>query len=189
MNAVGTALLILGSIMIAVIGKVMVSLLSKEVEDRLGQVGYAVLRLARRRLPTDLRSSLHDDEWLPEMDALLEEHEDRPVTRLLWSLRFSVPLLLWGARRTARSIQPQTFSLRRRFAILVRAAAYFLDPHRVMHVKGSGMDASVRPLRRKEALAAARYVYRTGSAVSMAGEEAEDYLDVEYLFAHAEIRR
>ena len=92
----------------ALLGKVALSMVSKEIEGRLGNIGYVLLRLARRRLPSDLREMLHDEEWLPEMDDIQLRYKDQPITRLAWSLRFSVPLLLWGASRTGRVIQPKT---------------------------------------------------------------------------------
>ncbi|MGW4364509.1 hypothetical protein ACWEKT_02595 [Nocardia takedensis] len=107
MSVANALLLSIGTVAALVAGKVLVSLLSKEIEGRMDQLGYAILRLARRRLPNELRASLHDEEWLPELDSILERHRDRPVTKLVWSLRFSVPLLLGGAVRTARIVQPR----------------------------------------------------------------------------------
>ncbi|MGW5218769.1 hypothetical protein ACWEQA_12965 [Nocardia sp. NPDC004085] len=118
MNVLNAVLVVVGGTTALVLGKVVVSLLSKEVEGRVDQIGYLILRWARRRLPRDLREMLHDQEWLPEMDDILLRHKDQPITRLFWSLRFSLPLLLWGARRTARIIHPKLpFIIRVRMAL------------------------------------------------------------------------
>ncbi|MET7773019.1 hypothetical protein [Nocardia sp. NPDC005366] len=121
MSVLGATLLVSGSLTALVMGKVLVSLLSKEVEGRIDHAGYTILRLARRRLPADLRESLHDDEWLPEMDDILERHKDRPITRLVWPLRFSMPLLLWGAARTARIVRA-TPALSTRLKVYLRSS-------------------------------------------------------------------
>lgn len=106
MTATIAILAVVGGFTALVLGKVALSMVSKEIEGRLGNIGYVLLRLARRRLPSDLREMLHDEEWLPEMDDIQLRYKDQPITRLAWSLRYSAPLLLWGASRTGRVIQP-----------------------------------------------------------------------------------
>ncbi|MGW1743735.1 hypothetical protein ACWCPQ_33625 [Nocardia sp. NPDC001965] len=107
MNNVNAALLAIGGLVVLVLGQVMISMASKEIEGRVDRIGYLVLRGARRRLPTELRKDLHDHEWLPEMDSIMARHKDQPITRLWWSLRFSFALLLFGAPRTARVVKPR----------------------------------------------------------------------------------
>jgi hypothetical protein len=96
-----TFLAVLGGLLLLVLGKVVVSILSKEVEGRLDQVSYAILRLARRRLPAELRETMHDQEWVPELNYITTELEERPITRLVLGLRYSTGLLR-AARKTAR---------------------------------------------------------------------------------------
>lgn len=110
-----TFLAVLGGLLLLVLGKVVVSVLSKEVEGRLDQLSYAILRLARRRLPIELREPMHDQEWKPELNYITTEMKERPITRLVLGLRYATGLLL-AARRTARAAGTPTLRARGRRA-------------------------------------------------------------------------
>jgi hypothetical protein len=89
----------------AVAVKVAMDLAAKEIQGRLHGLPFLVLRLARWRLPRELRESIHDEWWVPDLHDLLDHYADLPVTRLLKGLRFSVSLL-GQARRVAKSVSP-----------------------------------------------------------------------------------
>jgi hypothetical protein len=74
-------------------------LVSDEVRGQLDRIPYAVLRLARRRVPQELRVSLHDEEWQPELHNILNRAEGRPISRLVTGTLFALGIL-----RTARRI-------------------------------------------------------------------------------------
>lgn len=99
-----------GGLLGSLIFKVVAHLVSEEVESRLDQIGYAVLRLACRRLPKKVRESYYE-EWAAELDAHFHGAKDRPITRLYWSLRFPCPLLL-SARSFARIHDSDAFPRR-----------------------------------------------------------------------------
>jgi hypothetical protein len=79
---------------VAVLVATAVNMAAAELQARLDGVCFLLLRLARRRLPADLRQPLHDEEWLPELYHILCREEARPVTRLVQGLAFSLGLLL-----------------------------------------------------------------------------------------------
>jgi hypothetical protein len=70
-----------------------------EVRGQLDRVPYALLRLARRRVPRELRVCLHDEEWLPELHYIINRDEALPISRLLMGTLFALGIL-----RTARRI-------------------------------------------------------------------------------------
>jgi len=110
-----TFLAVIAGLLLLVLGKVIVSITSKEVEARLDQLSFAILRLARRRLPADLREPMHDHEWLPELHHISTLQEERPITRLVLGLRYSTGLLR-AARKTARATGAPTLWTRWRQA-------------------------------------------------------------------------
>jgi hypothetical protein len=63
---------------------------SQEIRDRLEHLPYAILRLATRRLTPGQRTTIYQDEWLPELTYILRETETRPVTRLITGTRYSL---------------------------------------------------------------------------------------------------
>jgi hypothetical protein len=97
----------IGVLFISVMFKVFAHQVSEEVEGRLDQIGYAVLRLACKRLPVELRENYYQ-EWAAELDAHFLTATERPLTRLYWSLRFPVPLL-FRAESFARIQDPAVF--------------------------------------------------------------------------------
>ena len=72
----------------------------QEVQTRLTQLPQAVLRLAIRCLPRELRADL-GGEWLSELEAIRRECSAVPVTGLVRELLFAVSLLIRG-RAVAR---------------------------------------------------------------------------------------
>lgn len=91
-----------GLVAMTIFGKVMVDMASGEVRGRLEQLPYFILRLARRRLPAELRKPHHDDWWLPDLHERLQRDAEKPVTRLLKGVWYSSSLVV-GAGRIARS--------------------------------------------------------------------------------------
>jgi hypothetical protein len=63
-----------------------------EIRARLGHLPYALIRLTALRLPKDARDDLAD-EWTAELDVMLSDTENLPLTRLWTGLRFAVSLL------------------------------------------------------------------------------------------------
>lgn len=73
-------------------------LVSEELRSRLDRMPYAVLRVAIRRLPTELRPNV-GDEWLAELHHILRQAKGLPLTRLVSAMPYALGLL-----RTARRI-------------------------------------------------------------------------------------
>lgn len=88
--------------MLLVLGKVLVNLATKEIEGRLDQLPFVILRVARWRLPAELREPMHDDLWLPDLCEAMRRDVERPLTRLIKGLCFSASLVV-RAGRTARA--------------------------------------------------------------------------------------
>lgn len=74
-------------------------MIKDEARGRLDRVPYALLRLARRRVPRELRVCLYDEEWLPELHYIMKRDEALPISRLLMGTLFALGIL-----RTARRI-------------------------------------------------------------------------------------
>jgi hypothetical protein len=68
------------------------STLNEEVRGRVDRLPYALIRLAGRRLPQTVRVELID-EWVAELDAILQRAEALPLTRLLVGIRYALGLL------------------------------------------------------------------------------------------------
>jgi hypothetical protein len=82
---------------------VLLDLVKGELRERIERMPYALLRLARLLVPIDLRESLHDEEWLPELQHILDASEGLPLTRLLRGIRYALGLIR-GARAVAREL-------------------------------------------------------------------------------------
>jgi hypothetical protein len=80
---------------------ILTGLLTKEAEGWLAILPFGLLRLAKAQLPA-ARRSLYD-EWSAELHALLQEMDDRPLTRLFRGVRYSSGLI-WAARTVAREL-------------------------------------------------------------------------------------
>jgi hypothetical protein len=96
------ALGVLGGFGLAAIG----DMVSEEIRDRLDHLPHAILRLAARRLDSDERAAIYDDEWLPELTYILKGDESRPVTRLYHGIRFALGILAAVRRITAELSRP-----------------------------------------------------------------------------------
>jgi lipopolysaccharide/colanic/teichoic acid biosynthesis glycosyltransferase len=114
----------LGSLAAVIIG----DLVSEEVRARLDQLPHAVLRLAIRRLPAQLRADI-SKEWRAELDHVLRRAKLYPATRLIVGVRFAAGLL-----RTAPGIA-QSLALAR-----AQEPAGGLELHR-----GVGLPQSMSP--------------------------------------------
>ncbi|MBH0780386.1 hypothetical protein [Nocardia bovistercoris] len=113
-----------------VISKVIAHLVGEEVEGRINQLGFGLLRLVCRRLPEDLREVYYEF-WAADLEEYYHNAEERPLTRLFWSLRFPIPLLFTG-RVFARIQDPKSFepsqSWRRRISSgVAMGSALILD--------------------------------------------------------------
>ena len=97
------ALSLIGMFLFAALGDVV----SEEIRGWLDLAPRAVLRLAAARLDPELRESVYQEEWLPELIHVLRGAESRPITRLIWGSRFAVGLL-FSARGIARFYVPAT---------------------------------------------------------------------------------
>lgn len=82
----------------AVLAGILAGTLKDEVCGRLDRLPYAILRLAGRRLPTEVRNDL-TDEWTAELGAILDQAKGMPLTRLIIGIRYSS-----GLCRTARTV-------------------------------------------------------------------------------------
>jgi hypothetical protein len=82
--------------------RVLTNLATKEVEGRLNQLPFLILRIARWRLPVSLREEQHDEWWVPDLQKRLTLEGERPITRLVKGTRFAAGLAV-GAGRTARA--------------------------------------------------------------------------------------
>ena len=83
-------------------GAAVSSLLGDEVKGWLGKIPHALLWLAARRVPSSQRRQLHLD-WEADLIAVLADKNDRPITRLLFGIGFSVSLIR-GAKRVANEL-------------------------------------------------------------------------------------
>ncbi|KAA9376034.1 PrsW family intramembrane metalloprotease [Microbispora cellulosiformans] len=81
---------LLGSLVLGVA----VELAAREVEGRLDQVPWLILRLARRRLHPEIRDEVFDDEWAPELHFILQSSGGLPLTRFVRGARFAFGLLI-----------------------------------------------------------------------------------------------
>jgi hypothetical protein len=78
---------------------------SEEARARLDQLPLTLLRLARARLPAELRESVHDQEWAPELEHILKHADLFPLTRLITGLRYAAGLLI-SAGTVATELRP-----------------------------------------------------------------------------------
>lgn len=84
--------------LIALIVATVGDLVSEELRGRLDRMPYAVLRLAIRRLPAEIRQSV-GDEWRAELHHILHRAKGLPITRFASGIPYALGLL-----RTARRI-------------------------------------------------------------------------------------
>lgn len=82
---------------------VICDMVSEEVRGWLDHVPQAILKLAAGRLDPDQRSTVHDDEWLPELRYILSGAETRPITRFVTGTYYALGILA-TTRRIARHL-------------------------------------------------------------------------------------
>lgn len=169
-----------GSAAITVFGGAIVSLLSKETESMLGAAPAALLKLAKRRAPVSIREELYED-WLADLYEAVNGTDDRPLTRLLFSLKFS-----WGILRSARQIgisiaqvrsrhEPARPSADRQHKHDASQFAEIAEAHVAIFTSLAGHSASawIRPTTYRDARNIGEY-YRKGSCVVLDMTELDD---------------
>ena len=100
--AIGT-LCALGGIFLAVLS----DMVSQEIRDRLDHIPQAILRLAALRLDSGQRTTVYEEEWLPELTYILKREEARPVTRLIVGIWYAVDMIR-GAPSVASQLNRTT---------------------------------------------------------------------------------
>ena len=98
-GCVWAVLAFIGGLSITVIG----DMVSEEVRDRLDHIPHAILKLAAGRLDSGQRSTVYEDEWLPELTYILRGAEARPITRLITGTHYALGILA-TTRRIARHL-------------------------------------------------------------------------------------
>jgi hypothetical protein len=88
---------LLGLLVLACVG----ALVSEEVRGRLERLPHALIALAARRAPPEMRAELRE-EWAAELHEILRGAEALRITRLVSGIRYAAGLL-----RTARGIGRQ----------------------------------------------------------------------------------
>jgi hypothetical protein len=111
-----SALKWVGGLLLAwVVLEMLKNLVLVETATRLERIPYAILRLARRRLPVEHRKTIHDQEWLPELVVIVRETEGLPITRLVRGVLYSIGLLFVASRVSKiRAVAPLAPKSRRR---------------------------------------------------------------------------
>ncbi len=89
--------------LVALITTAVSNLVTEELRSRLDLMPYAVLRLAIRRLPAELRKNV-GDEWLAELHHILHRTESLPLTRVVSAVLYTLGLL-HTARRIGRGLR------------------------------------------------------------------------------------
>jgi hypothetical protein len=89
-NCVWAVLAVFSALGITVIG----DMVSEEVRDRLDHIPHAILKFAAGCLGPGQRSSVYDDEWLPELYYILRGAEARPITRLITGTHYALGILI-----------------------------------------------------------------------------------------------
>lgn len=111
MNAVVTFIISAAALLVTtVVG----DLVSEEVRGHLERIPYALVRLAARRLPVEVRSE-YVDEWQAELDYVLARSSGLPITRLLRGAAYALGLVraTGHIRRTERE-RSRSFSVEAR---------------------------------------------------------------------------
>jgi transcriptional regulator with XRE-family HTH domain len=103
MNAGAAVSLLAGSIGALAAGLLM-NLATREAEGWLFRVPPWLLRLASRRVPAAVRDDLYE-EWTAELQIILRDTADRPLTRLVRGTQYALGFLL-TSRQIARALGP-----------------------------------------------------------------------------------
>lgn len=70
----------------------------EEARTRMERFPFALLHLAARRLPVEVRIEVLHEEWLPELHYIIRETGGLPITRLIRSSWYSLDLARGGRR-------------------------------------------------------------------------------------------
>lgn len=81
--------------------KVIGDMASEEVRGWMDLLPRTILRLAGAQLNREQRQRMYFDDWLPELQFIVQEAEGRPITRAFRALKFALGLLI-AARAIAR---------------------------------------------------------------------------------------
>lgn len=99
---------VLAGLLLLVLGKVCLDLASQQVQGSLFDLCFVVLRVARRRLPAELRVAVHDEELVPELKWILfDKYENQPIVGLYKGFRFALGHVR-GAKKLARESGEQS---------------------------------------------------------------------------------
>lgn len=111
MTAVWAALLGLVGLVVLLLREAVKDMCRSEVQTRLSQIPEALIWLAVRLLPRELREDF-GGEWRSEVDAIRREKSKTPLTGLFCGIFFATGLLI-RARTTARAYQgrPQVLAM------------------------------------------------------------------------------
>ena len=96
------------AVLAVIVGLVLKALITEEIKGWLAVLPHCILRLAATFLDPNQRSTIYQDEWLPELAYILQCAEGRPITRLIRSTTFAAGLLISShrvARRLTRTAQ------------------------------------------------------------------------------------
>jgi hypothetical protein len=88
------------AVVLAVLAAALLELLKDELRGQIERIPYALLLLARQLVPAELRDSLYEQEWLPELDHILAGSRRLPITCLVQGTRYALGLVL-AARAVA----------------------------------------------------------------------------------------
>jgi hypothetical protein len=89
---------LLGLFLLFAVYETIKNMVSKEAQTRLERLPYAILRVARRRLPPEHREKIHDEEWLPELIAIVRETDGLPITRMIRGVDYAVGLVFAASK-------------------------------------------------------------------------------------------
>jgi hypothetical protein len=112
---------LIGMLVLACVG----DLASEEVRGRLERLPHALIALAARRAPPEMRAELRE-EWAAELHEILRGAEGLPITRLVRGIQYAAGVLR-TARGVGRQLSPNHGRIRTgpsRFAALARDAAF-----------------------------------------------------------------
>jgi hypothetical protein len=93
MRVLLTALVVLGLFAVWMLWRAATTMCQEEIRTRIGQLPRALIWLAARRLPKELRSDLAA-EWTAELEFMVAETEGLPITRFWRGLTYAGGLIL-----------------------------------------------------------------------------------------------
>jgi DNA-binding CsgD family transcriptional regulator len=98
----GSLIAVLVGLLLLIIGKVCLDLTSRQAQGWQFNLCFVMLRMARRRLPAELRVARHDEEFVPELEYILfDKYANEPIVGLFKGFRFALGHVR-GAKRLAK---------------------------------------------------------------------------------------